>query len=60
MLGEFQHGFKFPLPFVAEDEVGVRAQPDPTVVGCEGYLYVRAFNGLPKRQEKLHDAAFAR
>ncbi len=60
MLGEFQYDFKFPLPLVAEDEIGVRTQPDPTVVGGEGCLDVGAFNGLPKCQEKLHDATFAR
>jgi hypothetical protein len=57
---ELQHGFKFPLPLVAEDEVGVRAQPDPTVVGRKGRSDVHTFNSLPKRQKKLHNAALAR
>ena len=60
MFGDLQHRFKFPLPIVAEDEVGVRTQTDPNAVGRKGYLDVGAFNGLPKCQEKLHDAAFAR
>lgn len=60
MFGKFQHRFKFPLPLMAEDEVGVRAQTDPNAVRGKGCSDVGAFNGLPKRQEKLHDAAFAR
>ena len=60
MFSEFQHHLKFPLPFVTKDEVGIRAQLDPTSVRCESRLNVRNLNSLPKRQEKLHDAAFAR